>query len=82
LTSDILDGAYLPGEKLYIQTLKERYEVNTSPLCKALSQLIAKDLVVSENKRGFYVSEISLDNLEDIYQARAKIEPLCLEMAI
>jgi GntR family carbon starvation induced transcriptional regulator len=82
LTGDILEGEYLPGEKLHIKTLKERYEVGTSPLREALSQLIAKDLVVSENQRGFYVSDISIDDLEDIYQARAKIEALCIQMAI
>ena len=48
---------------------------------EALSQLIAKDLVISENQRGFYVSDISIDDLTDIYQARAKIESLCIEMA-
>ena len=82
LTGDILEGKYLPGEKLHIKALKERYEVGTSPLREALSQLITKDLVVSENQRGFYVSDISIDDLEDIYQARAKIEALCVEMAI
>ena len=82
LTSDIIEGSYLPGEKLHIKALKERYEVGTSPLREALSQLIAKDLVVSENQRGFYVSEISIDDLEDIYQARAKVEALCIQMAI
>lgn len=82
LTGDILEGVYLPGEKLHIKTLKERYEVGTSPLREALSQLITKDLVVSENQKGFYVSDISIDDLEDIYQARAKIEALCVEMAI
>jgi len=82
LTTDILEGDYLPGEKLHIKALKERYEVGTSPLREALSQLIAKDLVVSENQRGFYVSDISVADLEDIYQARAKIESLCVGMAI
>ena len=82
LTNDILQGNYMPREKLHIRTLKERYNVGTSPLREALSQLIAKDLVVSENQRGFYVSDISIDDLTDIYQARAKIESLCIEMAI
>jgi len=81
LTNDILQGNYMPREKLHIRTLKERYNVGTSPLREALSQLIAKDLVVSENQRGFYVSDISIDDLTDIYQARAKIESLCIEMA-
>ena len=81
LTNDIIQGKYSPRQKLHIRTLKERYNVGTSPLREALSQLIAKDLVVSENQRGFYVSDISIDDLTDIYQARAKIESLCIEMA-
>lgn len=81
LTNDILQGNYMPREKLHIRTLKERYNVGTSPLREALSQLIAKDLVISENQRGFYVSDISIDDLTDIYQARVKIESLCIEMA-
>jgi len=82
LTSDIIQGLFPPGEKLQIKTLKDRYKVGTSPIREALSQLIAKDLVVSENQKGFYVSNISIDDLTDIYQARSKIEGLCLDMAI
>ncbi len=82
LTNDIIQGKYSPRQKLHIKTLKDRYNVGTSPLREALSQLIAKDLVISKNQRGFYVSDISIDDLTDIYQARAKIESLCIEMAI
>ena len=82
LTNDIISGEFSPQQKLHIKTLKDKYNVGTSPLREALSQLIAKDLVVSENQRGFYVSEISIDDLKDIYQARAKIESLCIDMAI
>ena len=74
LTNDIISGEFSPQQKLHIKTLKDKYNVGTSTLREALSQLIAKDLVVSENQRGFYVSEISIDDLKDIYQARAKIE--------
>ena len=82
LSNDIIQGEYSPGQKLYIKYLKDRYNVGTSPLREALSQLIVKDLVISENQRGFYVSDISIEDLTDIYQARAKIESLCIEMAI
>jgi len=82
LTNDIIQGEFSPGEKLQIKTLKDRYKVGTSPIREALSQLIAKDLVISENQKGFYVSSISIDDLTDIYLARSKIEALCLEMAI
>ena len=62
LTKDVLQGNYKPRERLHIRTLKERYNVGTSPLREALSQLIAKDLVISENQRGVYVSDISIDD--------------------
>ena len=74
LKNDIISGEYLPKQKLHIKTLKEKYNVGTSPLREALSQLMANDLVVSKNQRGFYVSDISLEDLTDIYQTRVKIE--------
>jgi|TARA_B100000315_G_scaffold3474_1_gene3415 GntR family carbon starvation induced transcriptional regulator len=82
LTSDIVQGKFLPREKLHIKTLSERYQVGMNPLREVLSQLIDKDLVICDNKKGFFVSDISIDDLTDIYQAIAKIEVLCVEMAI
>jgi len=32
LTNDILQGVYLPNDKLQIKMLKDRYNVGTSPL--------------------------------------------------
>ena len=82
LTSDIIQGKYLPREKLHIETLAERYQIGVSSLREALSKLIDKDLVNWDNQKGFFVSDISIDDLADIYQAIAKIEMLCVEMAI
>ena len=82
LTSDIIEGKYLPREKLRIETLAELYQIGKSSIREALSQLIDKDLVNWDNQKGFFVSDISIDDLADIYQAIAKIEMLCVEMAI
>ena len=82
LTSDIIEGKYLPREKLYIETLAELYQIGQNSIREALSQLIDKDLVNWDNQKGFFVSDISIDDLADIYQAIAKIEMLCVEMAI
>ncbi len=82
LTSDIIKGKYLPREKLSIETLAELYQIGKSSIREALSQLIDKDLVNWDNQKGFIVSDISIDDLADIYQAIAKIEMLCVEMAI
>ena len=82
LTSDIIEGKYLPREKLHIETLAEFYQIGQNSIREALSQLIDKDLVIWDNQKGFFVSDISIDDLADIYQAIAKIEMLCVEMAI
>ncbi|SVA17452.1 uncharacterized protein METZ01_LOCUS70306, partial [marine metagenome] len=82
LSSDIIKGKYLPREKLHIETLAEFYQIGQNSIREALSQLIDKDLVNWDNQKGFFVSDISIDDLADIYQAIAKIEMLCVEMAI
>lgn len=82
LKNDILSGEFAPGTKLLMSKLKERYAVGISPLREALSQLLVEELVIVENQRGFRVSPISIDELEDIYQARAQIESLCVNMAV
>ena len=82
LSSDIIKGKYLPKEKLHIEILAELYQIGQNSIREALSQLIDKDLVNWDNQKGFFVSDISIDDLADIYQAIAKIEMLCVEMAI
>ena len=82
LSSDIIKGKYLPREKLHIETLAEFYQIGQNSIREALSQLIDKNLVNWDNQKGFFVSDISIDDLADIYQAIAKIEMLCVEMAI
>jgi GntR family carbon starvation induced transcriptional regulator len=82
LKQDILNGYFKPGEKLRMNRLKERYNVGISPLREALSQLLIEQLVVVENQRGFKVHPISKAEMIDIYQTRAQIEQLCIELAI
>ena len=82
LKKDILQGYFAPGEKLAMARLKARYNVGVSPLREALSQLLIEQLVVVENQRGFRVHPISKEEMLDIYQTRARIEALCVGLAI
>jgi GntR family carbon starvation induced transcriptional regulator len=82
LQDDILNGKFAPQEKLPIETLKQRYGLSGSPLREALSRLVANGLVQVEEQCGFCVAPLSLDELADIYNLRAHIENLALEMAI
>lgn len=82
LKQDILTGFFKPGEKLLMSRLKERYNVGISPLREALSQLLIEQLVIVENQRGFRVHPISKAEMLDIYETRASIEALCINLAI
>lgn len=82
LKRDIIRGIYPPGEKLLMSGLKERYALGVGPLREALSQLVAERLVVAISQRGYRVAAMSLAELEDIYDARAQLEAMLLELAI
>ncbi|OWK44217.1 HTH-type transcriptional repressor CsiR [Pseudomonas oleovorans subsp. oleovorans] len=82
LKRDIIRGLFKPGEKLLMSGLKERYGLGVGPLREALSQLVAERLVVAISQRGYRVAAMSLQELADIYDARAHLEAMLLTLAI
>lgn len=82
LRGDILTLTLRPGQKLLTEPLSARYGVGQSPLREALSVLAGEGLVVRENRRGFRVSPMSLQDLDDLIITRLTVEPAMLERAI
>lgn len=82
LKQDIIQSHFGPGEKLLMSSLKTRYGLGVSPLREALSQLVSERLVTAESQRGFRVSPMSVAELKDIYDARAQLEGLVVELAL
>jgi GntR family carbon starvation induced transcriptional regulator len=82
LKRDIIRGVFLPGEKLLMSALKQRYGLGIGPLREALSQLVSERLVVAASQRGFRVAAMSLSELADLYDARAHLEALIVGLAI
>jgi len=82
LKQDILAGVFEPGQKLKMASLKAHYGVGVNPLREALSQLIVEQLVVAEDQRGYRVHPTTQAEMVDIYDARAHLEALCVELAI
>ncbi|ATR83597.1 FCD domain-containing protein [Pseudomonas sp. FFUP_PS_473] len=82
LKHDIIRGVFKPGEKLLMSGLKERYDLGVGPLREALSQLVAEHLVVVISQKGYRVASMSLQELQDIYDARANLEAMIVGLAI
>lgn len=77
LRDDVLGARLMPGAKLRIAELQERYGLGISPLREALMRLTSEGLVNVQGQRGFTVASVSLEELQDLTRAR-----ICLETAL
>lgn len=82
LRTDILSLSLRPGLRLRTEFLTARYPFGASPLREALSLLAGEGLVVHEKGRGFRVSPMSLQDLQDLIGSRLLIEPMLFARAI
>jgi len=82
LREDILNGKLIPGEKLLVEHLKQRYEVGAGTVREALSRLVSEAMVIAEGQRGFTVAPISIDDLIDVTNVRVGIETDALRASI
>jgi DNA-binding GntR family transcriptional regulator len=81
LRDDIVSGALLPGQRLTLEAMMERYGVGATPLREALNRLSTSALIHGEDRRGFRVAPATVEHLEDILATRLAIEPILLESA-
>jgi DNA-binding GntR family transcriptional regulator len=82
LRADLLACRILPGKKLKIQELCDRFSVSLGAVREALSRLTSEGLVIAEPQRGFHAAPISAADLADLTMVRVEIDALCLERAI
>lgn len=78
----ILSGRMLPGSKLNIAALAEDIGVSAGAVREGLATLEAESLVQSEPARGYRVSPVSAQELQQLVAARIEVECLCLAEAI
>lgn len=82
IREDVLAGSLAPGLRLRVEALKQRYKCGASPIREALSRLGGDGLVVIQDRRGFAVTGISIDELWDITETRVILETSALKEAI
>lgn len=82
LKADILSTLLEPGRKLQLRFLIEHYGAGQTPLREALNRLTTEDLVVGKEQRGFFVKDISLEELRELTKTRCWIEGVALRESI
>ena len=81
LHTAIITGRLRPGARLPIEELAELIQMSPMPIREALRRLDAAGLVDNIPHRGARVSELSVSDLEEVYEARLVLEPLAIRRA-
>lgn len=77
LRAQIFAGDLAPGRFLDEPALCERLSISRTPLREALKVLSAEGLVRHEPRRGCFVSEVSEQDLDEIFPVIALLEGRC-----
>ena len=81
LRSAILAGQLPAGDKITEQDVSAVLQVSRTPLREAFRRLEAEGLVIPSPSRGVVVRGLTWEDLEDIYEMRAVLEPLAARRA-
>lgn len=81
LKSDIIRGVFQPGEALSEKDLAKRYRGSRTPVREAAVRLQQENLMQIVANRGYFISQITIQNVNEIYDFRAAVEGACAELA-
>lgn len=77
---NIVNCDYAPGTFLNEADLMKEIGASRTPIREALNKLEQENLIKIIAKRGVLVSEISIDEINSIYQTRELIEPYIIRL--
>ena len=72
----------IPGQKIKYQDLADRLDVSITPVIHALKWLEFKGIVHHEPNKGYYVNEVSLQEIREIYETRLVLEVAILPQTV
>lgn len=65
---------FVPGQKLIYNDIAKKLNLGVTPIIQALNRLEASNLVKYVPNKGYYVGEITEDEVRQLYQAREALE--------
>lgn len=74
LRERILNGGFLPGQRLVEAEIARQLGISRGPVREALAQLRAEGLAHEEPRRGSFVAELTPDDVREIYELRGALE--------
>jgi DNA-binding GntR family transcriptional regulator len=81
MKEEIINGQLPPGSIISELSLAERYETSRTPVREACQFLQKDGLLEAVPHKGFFVAEITMKQVQDIYQLRLVLEGTCARIA-
>ena len=81
LCEAILSGRFKPGEHLVLEELGEEFGTSRTPLREAIRRLQTEGLVDFTPHRGAVVTDLSVEELIEMYHIRAVLDGLAARLA-
>ncbi len=78
----ILSGELAPGEVLRQEALAEELGVSRVPIREAITRLTGEGLLTSVPHKGAYVAELSVEEVQETFDIRLRLEPWLFAEAI
>lgn len=81
LRQAITDGVLRPGERLMEIQLAEELGVSRTPVREAIRKLELEGFVVMVPRRGTYVADLSIKDVNEVFEVRSALEVLAAGLA-
>ena len=80
ILNGILNGEFLPRERLVPSRLAEQFKTSRTPVREALQQLEVQGYVAADNGRAMLVKDHSAEEVQEFYELREALECGAIEL--
>lgn len=77
----IISGELYPNQKIEESIIAQKLKISRTPVREAINTLKEEDWIYIIPRKGIFVKEITLKDINDIFKVREMIEPMILKIA-
>ena len=81
LRAALTNGEFVPGQRLVVRHIAERFETSAMPVREALRQLVSDEALLDHPHRGVIVPDATVEVISDVVRVRCCIEGAAAEWA-
>lgn len=81
LTEALMNGDFLPGQRLVVRQIAEKFRTSAMPVREAFRQLVSDEALFDHPNRGVIVPEATVARISDLVRVRCNVEGTAAEWA-